>query len=278
MKKDAYYFPHFCNARNDAKIIKLRRVLGLEGYAIYFMLLEVLREQTTFKYPLSGIEDIAFEWHTSKEKVLAVISNFGLFEMDNENFFSVKFVTYLQPYLEKSARASLAANKRWDKVKKEMTLTDENDAKAYTKALQMQSKCNASKVNKKKVNESKEKKNSNLTEINSTELKGNFSQKINEKQIKNFADKIINLYNTLYRASETIEDVHQTFYENLKGLRAKNLNAEDVDYYMRQVAKDDKLFAKASLLYVTNPRYVFAAKKKRKGIDNFDRENLTYGN
>ena len=64
MKKDAYYFPHFSNARNDSKIIKIRRILGLEGYAIYFMLLEILREQGDFKYPISGLDDLSFDFTT----------------------------------------------------------------------------------------------------------------------------------------------------------------------------------------------------------------------
>ncbi len=31
-EKDAYYFPHDCNARNDPKILALRSVFGAEGY------------------------------------------------------------------------------------------------------------------------------------------------------------------------------------------------------------------------------------------------------
>ena len=55
MEKDAYYFPHFSNARHDRKIKRLRKELGAEGYGIYFMILEILREQTGFKYPLEDI-------------------------------------------------------------------------------------------------------------------------------------------------------------------------------------------------------------------------------
>lgn len=164
MKKDAYYFPHFSNARNDAKIIKLRRVLGLEGYAIYFMLLEVLREQTEFKYPLAGIEDLAFEWHVSREKIQSVIGQFELFQIDENNFFSTKLVLYLQPYLEKSSRASIAANKRWQSVKNQLEEHIENNAKADAKALQMDciSIANdyASKVKESKVKIIKENKES----------------------------------------------------------------------------------------------------------------------
>lgn len=156
MKKDAYYFPHFCNARNDSKIIKLRRVLGIEGYGIYFMLLEILREQTDFKYPIAGIEDLSYEWHTSKEKIATVINDFELFTIVDNEFFSAKLVFYLQPYIEKSERARIAARKRWDAI----------NTNADAKALQMHNIEDAnvlpeqciSECKESKVNESKEKK------------------------------------------------------------------------------------------------------------------------
>lgn len=149
MKKDAYYFPHFSNARSDSKLLKLRRVMGIEGYGMYFLLLEVLREQTDFKYPLDNIEDLAYEWHTSKEKLNAVISNFELFTIDKDKFFSLKLIQYLQPYLEKSERARKAALKRWDNANAY--------ANADTKAMQMHSdsNTNAKQVKESKVKESK---------------------------------------------------------------------------------------------------------------------------
>ena len=132
MKKDAFYFPHFANSRHDRKIMRVRIELGLEGYAIYFMLLEVLREQNDFKYPLDDIYVLAHEFNISEQKVRVVICNYGLFEVDeNENFFSIKQIYYLQPYIEKTQRARLAAQKRWDRVE------------ADANAMQMHSKCNA---------------------------------------------------------------------------------------------------------------------------------------
>jgi hypothetical protein len=151
MKKDAFYFPHFANARHDRKLKRVQKELGLEGYAIYFQLLEILREQLDFKYPLSDIDLLADEMGTSEPKVKAVIGNYDLFTLDEEdNFFSIKQLYYLQPYIEKTQRARIAANKRWDKVN--------DDANA----MQMHSKCNAdamqgkeSKVKESKIKESK---------------------------------------------------------------------------------------------------------------------------
>lgn len=154
MKKDAYYFPHFCNARSDRKIKRLKKDLGIEGYGIYFMTLEVLREQTDFKYPLTDVDLLADEFGTSEAKLTAVISKYELFEVDLENnFFSPKLMLYLQPYIEKSERARIAAQTRWNKVKK--------DANAYANALpehcESESKGNANQ-NTSKGKENKEKK------------------------------------------------------------------------------------------------------------------------
>ena len=144
MKKDAFYFPHFCNARHDRKLKRVQKELGIEGYGIYFMLLEILREQTDLRYPLSEIDLLTDEFGTSEQKVRVVICNYDLFQVDeNQNFFSFKMIIYLQPYFEKSERAREAANKRW------------NNANAYTNAIEMQSVSNASKVKKTKLKETR---------------------------------------------------------------------------------------------------------------------------
>lgn len=105
MDKDAYYFPHFSNARHDRKLKRVRKELGVEGYGIYFMLLETLRDQEFFKYPIDDLDLLADEFGTSEQKVRTVICNYNLFQVDNEqNFFSLKFVEYLQPYLDTKHR------------------------------------------------------------------------------------------------------------------------------------------------------------------------------
>jgi hypothetical protein len=150
MKKDAFYFPHFCNARHDRKIRRMEKELGLESYAIYFKLLEILREQMDFKYPLEDLDLLADEIGTSEQKIKVVISNYELFVFDEGGkFFSIKQIYYLQPYIEKTERARLAAKKRWSNIN--------DDANA----MQMQCVGNASKGKESKVKESKVYKVSN---------------------------------------------------------------------------------------------------------------------
>lgn len=101
LKKDAYYFPHFVNARNDRKLRKARLQMGIEAYAIYFMTLEVLREQQDFKYPISDLDVLADDLGTSQQKLNVIINNYELFNIDKSNqFFSAAQVLAMQPWLK----------------------------------------------------------------------------------------------------------------------------------------------------------------------------------
>lgn len=112
MEKDAYYFPHFSNSRTDRKLRRVRKDLGLEGYGIYFMLLETLREQKDFNYPFEDVDLLADEFGTSEGKVEVVICNYKLFEIDEQgNFFSPKFNEYMLPYLEGKEKKRISAIK-----------------------------------------------------------------------------------------------------------------------------------------------------------------------
>lgn len=153
MNKDAYYFPHFSNARSDRKVQRLREELGIEGYGIFFMLLEVLRDQSDLRYPMTDIDLLAREFVTSEPKVRTVICNYNLFNVDEEQkFFSPKMIVYLQPYFEKRDRARNAAIIMHEKYHSINDLSKSGDANAE----QMQSKCCASKVKQSKAKQSKE--------------------------------------------------------------------------------------------------------------------------
>lgn len=122
MNKDAYYFPHFSNARNDRKIRRLRKELGMEGYGIYFAILEILRDQPEFSYPMQDLDLLSDDLHTSEEKVRAVVVRYELFEINDEEFFSLKLVEYLSPYIEEKERRRIDGIKgnmiRWGKATK----------------------------------------------------------------------------------------------------------------------------------------------------------------
>lgn len=87
MAKDAYYFPHDSNAKDDPKCIMLIEELGLEGYGIFWVLIETLRDQPQYKAPMSMLPALGRRYNSSGEKFRAVVTRYGLFSIDNDEFF-----------------------------------------------------------------------------------------------------------------------------------------------------------------------------------------------
>ena len=116
------YFSHDSNARNSDKLIPLRMRLGAEGYGIYFMILERLREESEY----TSVRDynmIAFDLRVDTGKVKSVIEDFGLFVFteDGKYFYSESFKRRMTQKDEKSKKLSEAGKignmKRWAKNK-----------------------------------------------------------------------------------------------------------------------------------------------------------------
>lgn len=121
------YFPHDFNARIDRKILRCRKVLGIEGYGIYWMLIETLCTQENFSYPLKDVDLLADDFGCSVEKVEAVIKQFELFEIDKKGlFFSYSLMARLQKYLDISEKARASINVRWQRVRKLKELQEKN--------------------------------------------------------------------------------------------------------------------------------------------------------
>ena len=111
IEKEGFYFPHFSNARNDRKVRRLRKELNVEGYGIFMMLLEILRDQPDLRYPMSDIDLLEPEIGTSLAKIEAVVKGYDLFVIDANHFFSPKLVEYLEPYFRSREQRSLAGIK-----------------------------------------------------------------------------------------------------------------------------------------------------------------------
>lgn len=114
MTKEAYYFSHDCNARNDDKIIAVRMRHKAEGYGVYFMLLERLRESSDY----SSVKDynmLAFDFRVSADLVKSIVEDFGLFSFtdDGKRFYSESFSRRMKQKDNKSEKARQSANRRW---------------------------------------------------------------------------------------------------------------------------------------------------------------------
>lgn len=155
MNKDAYYFPHDSNAKDDPKCVLLIEQLGLEGYGIFWVLIETLRDQPGYKYPLQLLPALARRYNTTAEKMKTVVQGYGLFEITEDEFFiSPSLRERMLKYDEKKEKARMAANKRWQNELQQQSGRNAD-------ALQSQSEPNASREEKSKVDKSKSKKKFN---------------------------------------------------------------------------------------------------------------------
>lgn len=109
MGKDSYYFPHDSNAKDDPKCVLLIEQLGTEGYGIYWILIETLRDQPDYTYPVANIPALARRYNTSAEKVRTVVYNYELFAIkDDKIFFSESLIKRMIPWNRKRELARIA--------------------------------------------------------------------------------------------------------------------------------------------------------------------------
>ncbi len=146
--KDTYYFSHDSNARNDEKILAIRMRHKAEGYGVYFMILERLRECTDFM-SVKDYNVLAFDFRVSADIVKSIVEDFGLFVFteDGKHFYSERMQQSMVIVKEKSEQARLNAQKRWSKQTENQVVN----------ANAMQTQCKRNAIKEKKSKEYKEK-------------------------------------------------------------------------------------------------------------------------
>lgn len=114
--KESFYFQHDYNAANDVKVLYLRQQLGIEGYGIFWFVIEQLA-QAGGRLPLKVIPVIAMQIQTTIDKVASVIKNYELFEIENEEFFSIRLIQQLEFRKQLSIEGKKGAEAKWAKYR-----------------------------------------------------------------------------------------------------------------------------------------------------------------
>jgi Domain of unknown function (DUF4373) len=146
MPKDTFYFSHDYNSRNDEKIKKLIRKHGMQGYGIFWAIVEELYNNANALH--LDYDGIAFDLRTESEIIKSVLHDFDLFVFNGDNFGSLSVQNRINNRQDKSQKARDSAYSRWNKNK-----IDAN-------AVQTQSDTNAIKERKGKEIKGKESKES----------------------------------------------------------------------------------------------------------------------
>ncbi|MFA5324299.1 MAG: Lin1244/Lin1753 domain-containing protein [Smithella sp.] len=123
MGKDAYYFSHDSNARNDPKILAMMNIYRCEGYGWFWIVIEMLSEQSDYKlkhclwvYNALAIAMLC-DAITAEKFVMACINDFELLRSDNQHFWSESLLRRMKMKEQKREIRSIAGRKgaasRW---------------------------------------------------------------------------------------------------------------------------------------------------------------------
>lgn len=106
------YFQHDYYARNDPKLQDVFATHGCEGIGVFWCIVEMLYEQGGY-LELKQCKSIAFTLHVQPKVVTSIVSDFELFKIDGERFYSASILARLDKQKSVSESRKLAASTRW---------------------------------------------------------------------------------------------------------------------------------------------------------------------
>ena len=169
--KDSYYFSHDSNALIDPKILEMRCDYGMEGYGVFWAVIEMLRNQEEYKQPLNmttfkGLKMLCMTNINIEEFITKCINEYKLFESDGEYFWSASLCKRMNKKEKVSKERREASKRRWNK-NDEKADSEQNESKNDTNSMQTECKPNANamqtecKCNPKESKEKESKENKN---------------------------------------------------------------------------------------------------------------------
>ena len=127
MNRENIYFSHDANAMSDPKCMLLIEELGMEGYGMFWGLVETLRQQPEYKLPLILLPAIASRFKVSESKIKTVVSAYGLFMIENDEFFFSKSLRdRMELMQQKKVRRQMAGIKSGE-VRRNKALAQRNE-------------------------------------------------------------------------------------------------------------------------------------------------------
>lgn len=95
----------------DKRVYALDRK-GITGYGIYWGIIEYLRSQDDYIGDLRVVKILAKQMRTSTARILRILTNYGLFVIEDDSFQSIKLNILMQPLERK--RRQMDRLSRWD--------------------------------------------------------------------------------------------------------------------------------------------------------------------
>lgn len=126
MAKETYYFSHDSNAFTDTKILNMRCDYGLESYGLYWVIVEMMRNEEDYKLELNNNTYRAIKTLTNPKDINNIekfiqdcIEEYKLFDKDdNGKFYSNSLLNRMkekerkqqEQYLKRSEAGRIGRN------------------------------------------------------------------------------------------------------------------------------------------------------------------------
>lgn len=198
MSKETFWFRHDYDAADDDKTMVMIEQLGLEGYGIYWVLIEKLRGRKDYKMPFSIIPSLARRYMTTPEKMKTVIMQYGLFQYDDEGFFySESLIRRMNALDELKQRRAIAGKKaieaRWSREKDTKCIANEYESYSNGIANEQQTNTDAIRLDTDKIRLDKIRIDKSKEENKEIEDKSSTKKK---KEYCEFVERMYALYPT----------------------------------------------------------------------------------
>jgi len=159
--KDTYWFKHDSNARTDSKIVSLRREFGLEGYGLYWCLVEIIREETDYRLDENRLNDMFFDLHIDEKlgnNIVKKCISLNLFKKVRGKLFSESLLKRMINWDEiRAKRASAGAKGGQAKAKQMLSKCQANAKQSSSKTLARRGEENRGEENRGEENRVKKK-------------------------------------------------------------------------------------------------------------------------
>ena len=126
MKKDQD-IPHEISMRNTSEVMNLIEKEGMEGYGIYWAIMEYLRVQDGYTGDIQSLKSLARQLRVRLPKLKRIMENYGLFSCTETTFLSPKLVEVMKPFEDRRAR--IEAYKRQKQKENSLEISDVSSEK-----------------------------------------------------------------------------------------------------------------------------------------------------
>ena len=137
MKRDQY-IPHEVSMRNTSEVMNLIEKEGMEGYGIYWALMEYLRTQDDYIGDIEVLKSLARQLRVRLPKLKRIMENYGLFSCTETTFLSPKLVEVMKPFEDRRAR--IEAYKRQKQKENSLEISDVNSEKGDIVSFEVKGK------------------------------------------------------------------------------------------------------------------------------------------